>query len=1839
MSSGKIENQILDAVEAIVDNAVAHAGFDRTIQAQVARCANESQGKYVIKYQDGLFYAYSSNIDTIYKKGDSVYILIPGNDMSETKTIIGLVSNLGAGYISTIEEEDKYETTGNDCVSSQVSVSLCSYIKEQEIDLYNEDAVPATKTGFTFDLEAFEFYLKKSSYFKGGAYFRTALPEEQRYSGDYGIAYELVFKDNATGAEKIITYKINIDDMEGDPYYLSVASKQYCIWEIDTENFVRLKRIYVFQNSFPNQKENKLDDIFITNIELMGANAIPTDEESNCSISIITKQGIYFDDNDTDTSSRLIETVIRAKGNVVQSNSSSLKYYWFKENNSVGYDSVLFQRYGGPGWECLNDYDVIAEGVREWHSGNSTFTIQKSNAPAKENGYKCVAIYNEKTILTKEFTIYNNSSTYDITISSSEGTQFYYDIGDTILKCLINNAEATGSDYSYSWSVVDNIGEFNKLSETSNQLAVAARTINNSSTYKCIVSYKNSIIGKATITLKNSLEGAYAYSAVIENGNQIFKYNENGISPASEAVENPITILPLDFTVYDDNGVEVPHEAIGNSNVEWWVPENGTMLNVLSSYGDPIRIENGYEVYTNTYNIGFDITKTYNINNTNNTIILKVVYKEKKLTTKTNFNFLKEGENGSNGSDFVCRLVPNVKDGEIAPKNVILTYDETETGSNYNLNYNRPTGQSNNWLNTELYHNGVNIFRGYQSGVSTEDDGGNQVIVQWSILKNKYDYVNGASIEDDSNLTIDADTGAITFNVTEYENPANIIKCTLTYNGVEYVAAMPIIISRVSNRAYNLSLKENSGFLTAMYTTDGQNPIYNNITPHELILKQNDEEITERENLSYDWTIKGQIYLSEWQSDLNLIMRNITSPHKIYFSTADTTYLSGKSYYKYDGQIYKQLILNVDYVVGGTMDAGIYEVRIINNMKYFKPADSFDGLCVSNGLYCSAKNNGIEIANIHIPIYMYLNRYGNAAINGWDGNTISLNDEAGVILSPQVGAGHKENDNSFTGVVIGSVKESGSKEIETGLFGYNHGQRTIKLDAEDGSAEFGKQGSGQIIINPESNSAILKSGNYSEAEGTGMQIDLSEPSIKYGSGNFTVDSTGHVTLSELTTIQSSSGGSTITIKDIEEASLALNVEASILSITVPTGADLVPLEDKKYTVILYPTFCGKEIQLNSIETQDKHAGITATSNIGSLDEKKSPTIIFSLSQGLAIESELCSYQYAFSYTREGKTYTAIKTFSISVSINTEVDYIDVTGERNYLLGTNDLKIIDSAEAASGTVRTGAFYSILDNSLKKWFADKIFTISADFSIVYEEGEDKSEGTYCFWSKDPLGSLGAVSWNISELTENPIRQSWTCSNYTSDSLDTNAIGIRTDGQTHGKLKVAHIKIEYGDVATDWREAYEDIDAFISYEYTLTDTYETPSTESYLWSSNYVLDSEKYAWRRAVSKGAESPVSFAAPKCFFMPSQILVSSETQYRIGESTEIEPEIEISKEFNSFNDFPTKAEDWKDLVDKWVRALDTNIIYLCVKKDDNNCEWKEDDGWNNNRPVWTKEYQDVKFLWTRTKYRYKNPTLINYSPAYHDTSWVDISEREKSTSAINQQIQQDMRGVVNIKDGAIEIFNNNIIDESTAKIVMNTSGISFSTKKMEEWVGGTVWGYNSNTEKWEFNADNINVLNLKADNIDSGILTLKGTDLTILGSVADIDNLPSSGMKDGDCYYVESESIPYSYNGSAWIPRPGGEFLLTDKDNKAVCSMDINGVTCYGEDGCSVFIKTIADDATATCGLHLYDKNNNLIAYMDSTNGQWVVTKQKIVNEIQFGDAIKIITTSTGINFVAIVTN
>ena len=166
-------------------------------------------------------------------------------------------------------------------------------------------------------------------------------------------------------------------------------------------------------------------------------------------------------------------------------------------------------------------------------------------------------------------------------------------------------------------------------------------------------------------------------------------------------------------------------------------------------------------------------------------------------------------------------------------------------------------------------------------------------------------------------------------------------------------------------------------------------------------------------------------------------------------------------------------------------------------------------------LYWKGRAENLDIDHITCirPIVMLYNRYGMNNINGWDGNRIYTNEEEGYIYAPQMGAGHKEDDNSFTGVIMGDRRIGAIRD--TGLFGYHRGIQSFFLNAQDGSATFGVSGSGQVQILPQNKKAIIQGGNYEEKTqtkaGSGMQIDLTTPKIQWGNQKFIVDENGILT--------------------------------------------------------------------------------------------------------------------------------------------------------------------------------------------------------------------------------------------------------------------------------------------------------------------------------------------------------------------------------------------------------------------------------------------------------------------------------------------------------------------------------------------------------------------------------------------------------------------------------------------------------------------------------------------------------------------------------------------------------
>ena len=141
-----------------------------------------------------------------------------------------------------------------------------------------------------------------------------------------------------------------------------------------------------------------------------------------------------------------------------------------------------------------------------------------------------------------------------------------------------------------------------------------------------------------------------------------------------------------------------------------------------------------------------------------------------------------------------------------------------------------------------------------------------------------------------------------------------------------------------------------------------------------------------------------------------------------------------------------------------------------------------EGICDENG---QDPWNGGTYIRCQI---MTLNKYGNTAINGWDGSSINLDREKGVILAPTIGAGYKDKaTNLFTGVIMGvdtqwkkrDFTKNWSSDMRlahgydkddieanpymAGLYGYQRGASTFGL-MENGTAFFGRADRGGRII-------------------------------------------------------------------------------------------------------------------------------------------------------------------------------------------------------------------------------------------------------------------------------------------------------------------------------------------------------------------------------------------------------------------------------------------------------------------------------------------------------------------------------------------------------------------------------------------------------------------------------------------------------------------------------------------------------------------------------------------------------------------------------------------------------
>ena len=204
-------------------------------------------------------------------------------------------------------------------------------------------------------------------------------------------------------------------------------------------------------------------------------------------------------------------------------------------------------------------------------------------------------------------------------------------------------------------------------------------------------------------------------------------------------------------------------------------------------------------------------------------------------------------------------------------------------------------------------------------------------------------------------------------------------------------------------------------------------------------------------NNGVSWTISNYYPIDVVSENINNV--ELSYPSYVQYNSAGTrpTYDSDEKYFKING------VERVVELVSLTDD--LLEVNGINR---FYPTKNYSAQSQRAGLVSFTFNNKIYY---HSIIY-YINQYSNEFVNSWGGNEIQIDENGQYLIAPQVGAGKKNEDNTFTGVLMGTLINAGDKQGSTddGLFGFQNGEQTFRLGA-DGNAYFKgtvEAGSGKI---------------------------------------------------------------------------------------------------------------------------------------------------------------------------------------------------------------------------------------------------------------------------------------------------------------------------------------------------------------------------------------------------------------------------------------------------------------------------------------------------------------------------------------------------------------------------------------------------------------------------------------------------------------------------------------------------------------------------------------------------------------------------------------------------------
>lgn len=984
-----ISEAIFQSIDVIVDKKLRQLSFDKSFESDIYSVIDADVGEYRVLYNGEYLPAFTRYPEERYQIGERVLVLVPGNEMSGRKTILGRAESQSVQALSESNAADMiieasptfdklygYKTSDDYGVVAGAPVG--SDYATCEIGSWERGIYHGTFQRYANEYE----YLRIQGSFL--TQFNTVFTR-----GNYGL--ELTFYTNAGST---ISYRLDLSAFNGDPYSLSTYSPQSIIIKIQKGYLYGLASIKLFEENFPDYDHEIegglpttaaitttpnifVKDISIQYVELKDYSA------NSYYLAITTPSGNYLS---SDMTSITLQGKLLFQRKDLYS-SSTCACQWYIKDASTMRESAEYRKAAGIGWRPIEDA-----------TSNILALDLTSGDIWQKRDYKLIMVYNNIT-LSSEISVYNLTSPYEFHIEQTNSNN------DFTLQ-LIN--DTTDDTLVADWFLLQPDGAYTKLTEDERTNSISLNYL----AYTSAIFYAN-VYKENNSTLLGTLDFTITTTdfesdvTVSYSGDDTFRYDANGdVTIEDSEVERVLKpVLTWKDGVYG-TGAKLRWYSVDGTYLD---PDSGkiSLDSSLESMIEDIRVDSDG-------NLHYHIRQKYRNYFDNNTLTLKVVMDdEHEYTFRKELLFIKDGDQGTNGTTFICAIRPYDEDG------------------NKDSGYH-PLTFNNTW--------------------------GDPLPLRCFVYK------DGEQINDDSRYSLTYSWTGIAVDPTRGSEDRIVI------NGSGEPAAARYVKCQV--KIDSSTLLDEPIYLYALYPID---------------------------------TVVGGL-------DISLIKMD-SIPGYIKYTSSGTNAM----YYNREiSPTYDSVALDVESLTPLLVD--------IEN-KRLRPTGKF----IFNGDTIGViRCERTESQYINHPIVMYLDTFGNEAINGWDGTSIEIED--GHILAPQIGAGEKDSSNRFTGVIMG--KDTGQKNDDypsgkIGLFGYQDGVASFGL-TQDGKAFFGQADSGGRIVIDGTTASIY--GGDSTDQSTvrnGMIITLAnkgiggnQSAIRIGNSNgkdvFKVDYNGALTASSAT---------------------------------------------------------------------------------------------------------------------------------------------------------------------------------------------------------------------------------------------------------------------------------------------------------------------------------------------------------------------------------------------------------------------------------------------------------------------------------------------------------------------------------------------------------------------------------------------------------------------------------------------------------------------------------------------------------------------------------------------------